>query len=140
MRLCIGCISVLLSTSLLGKVNYPCSGAPGVFYVNPDSTLGGFVASTATVDSTVTISLEAAVCERATVVEGAKVTGRAEISGRATLRGKVNVTDVAKVYGDAYLVNLHGTDLEVRDQARIYGYGFLQGDPVLCRHGSKTGK
>jgi len=119
-------------TSISQDKNYPCSGAPGVFRINPDDSLGGFVAHSATVDNTVFIELEASVCDQATVIEGAKVLGRAEVSGRATVRGKVEVSGRAKVFGEAYLVNYGGSDLRVEGDARIYGNGFLQGSVVVA--------
>ncbi len=111
--------------------NYPCSGASGTYRTNPDSTVGGFVASTATVDSTVFLDVEASVCERATVIESAKIMGRAEVSGRATVRGKVVIKDKARVYGEAYIINPNGTDLLVEDEAKIYGHAFLQGSVIV---------
>lgn len=131
--LVLGALTLSSSHLLLAfDKNYPCSGAPGIYRVNPDSSQGGFVANSATIDSTVFIELEASICDQATVIEGAKVTGRAEISGRATLRGKVHVSGQAKVYGEAYLVNYSGTDLLVQGNAKIYGNSFLQGSVVVA--------
>jgi len=111
--------------------NYPCSGAPGTYRTNPDSSAGGFVASTATIDASVFLDVEASICERATVIEGAKIMGRAEISGRTTVHGKVMVQDRARVYGEAYIINPKGTDLLVKDDAKIYGHAFLQGSVIV---------
>lgn len=119
-------------TSFSQDKNYPCSGAPGEFRVNPDDSLGGFVAHSATVDSSVFIELEASVCDQATVIEGAKILGRAEVSGRSTVRGKVEVSGQAKIYGEAYLVNYGGSDLLVQGDAKVYGNGFLQGSVVVA--------
>lgn len=63
-------ISLVLGALVLSLPNlsqakekhYPCNGAPGEFRLNPDSSQGGFVAFTATVDSSVVIDLEASVC------------------------------------------------------------------------------
>ena len=68
-------------------INYPCSGAPGIYRVNPDQTLGGFVAKTAIVDATVIIGQEASVCDRATLLEGAQLQDKSIVSGRATVPG-----------------------------------------------------
>ena len=128
----LGIISLLMSTSAFAVKNYPCSGAPGTYRDNPDGSEGGFVASTATVDSTVHLELDASVCERAIIIEGAKILGRAEVSGRATVRGKVIIQDRAKAYGEAYIINPHGSDLVVKDEAKIYGHGFLQGSVTVA--------
>ena len=69
------------------SMHIPCDGLPGATHINPDSSTGGFVAATATVDPTVYIASEASVCERAIVIEGAKVLDKAIISGTATVRG-----------------------------------------------------
>jgi carbonic anhydrase/acetyltransferase-like protein (isoleucine patch superfamily) len=123
-----GCLALLLlNISHANEKNYPCSGVPGAYITNPDGSEGGFVASSATVDPTVHLEMNASVCERASVIEGAKVLDYAEVSGRAIVRGKVIIQDRAKVYGEAYVINLGGDHLVVRDEAKIYGHGFLQG-------------
>lgn len=131
----IGFLAVLLPTISHATIkNYPCSGAPGAHITNPDGSIGGYVALTATVDSTIYLDSNASVCERSTVIEGAKILGQAEISGRATVRGKVIIEDRARVYGEAYIVNMSGTDLIVRDDAKIYGHGFLQGSVLIANN------
>lgn len=132
-------ISLVLGALVLSLPNlsqakekhYPCNGAPGEFRLNPDSSQGGFVAFTATVDSSVVIDLEASVCDQATVIEGAKIKHRAEVSGRATVRGGVQISNQSKIYGEAYIANFSGSDLLVEDSARIYGNAFLQGSVVV---------
>ena len=133
-------ISLVLGALVLSLPNlsqakekhYPCNGAPGEFRLNPDSSQGGFVAFTATVDSSVVIDLEASVCDQATVLEGAQIKHRAEVSGRATVRGLVEIIDQAKVYGEAYVVNFSGSNLKVQDRAHVYGNGFLQGSVIIA--------
>lgn len=110
---------------------YPCNGASGSLHINPDNTIGGFVASTATVDSTVSITADAQVCERATVIEGVKLTDRAKISGKATVRGHVLLGGRAEIFGEAYVLNPVGDDLIINELAKIYGNAFLQGALVI---------
>lgn len=112
-------------------INYPCSGAPGSYRINPDGSEGGFVAASATVDSSIFIEINASVCEKAIVIEGVKLKGEVEVSGRATVRGKVVVQDRAKIYGESYIINPNGSELLVKDMAKIYGNSFLQGSVVV---------
>lgn len=53
------CIFLLAPVTHANNKNYPCSGAMGSYYTNPDGTPGGFVANSATVDTSVTIGVEA---------------------------------------------------------------------------------
>jgi UDP-3-O-[3-hydroxymyristoyl] glucosamine N-acyltransferase len=125
------CLGLILSANVShARMAYPCSGYPGSYHTNPDSSVGGFVASSAFVDSTVSISPEASVCERATVIEGAVITDRSVISGKATVRGQVQISGKAKVYGESYIFNQDGEHLVVMDDAQIYGHAFLQGGQV----------
>ena len=117
--------------SFANNKNYPCSGASGAYHTNSDETVGGFVASTATVDPSVTIAPEASVCERATVIEGAIISGRAVITGKATVRGIVEVSEEAKVYGEAYVINNNGNRLLIDGQAHVFGQAFVQGSVII---------
>lgn len=123
--------ALVLLPSLSFAKSYPCQGMSGSYHTNPDSSVGGFVASTAHVDSTVTITEDAAVCERATVSGNAIISDRAEISGRSSVDGEVIVSGKARVYGEAYLTNPTGEAMLVTDDAKIYGFAFLQGSVVV---------
>ncbi len=46
-------MGILFAGSAIANVNYPCSGAPGAYRTNPDSTPGGYVATSATIDCNV---------------------------------------------------------------------------------------
>lgn len=129
-KICFLAVATAASVSS-ANVNYPCSGAPGVYRTNPDQSPGGFVAKTATVDATIKMEPETSVCERATVIEGAQLLGRASISGKATVRGNVIISDNVKVYGEAYVINPGGGLLYVKNNAKIYGHGFLQGSIIV---------
>ena len=125
-------LSPLLFVSISSaNVNYPCSGAPGAFHTNPDQSIGGFVAKSAFVDATVKMETETSVCDRATVLEGVQLLGRASVSGKATVRGDVVISDEAEVFGEAYIINPAGGTLFVKENAKIYGHGFLQGSVVV---------
>lgn len=127
----IGLCCLLLSSFSNAKVHYPCSGVPGAYRANPDTTPGGFVASTATVDATIFVGPEASICERSTVIEGAKILDEAVISGTATVRGKVQVGQTSKIFGDAYLMNLGGDSMFISGSAKVYGRAFLQGSIIV---------
>lgn len=124
-------VAVLSFTASAADFVYPCQGQSGAFRTNPDNTLGGFVASTASVDATVVISPDATVCGSATVVEGAFITDRAIISGRSTVRGNVQIAGKAAVYGDAYVTNQNGERMLITDNAKIYGQAFINGSVVI---------
>lgn len=126
-----GLIISIVPSMAYANLNYPCSGVAGSYHTNPDSSVGGFVASTASVDNTVIIHSEASVCDKAVVIEGVTLEDRSVVEGKATVRGKVIVSGNAKVYGEAYVINTNGTDLVVADDARIYGHAFLQGSVVV---------
>ena len=110
---------------------YPCQGQSGTYRTNPDTTLGGFVADTASVDATVVISPDASVCGSATVIEGAYITDRSIIGGRSTVRGNVQIAGKASVYGDAYVTNQNGERMLITDTAKIYGQALINGSVVI---------
>jgi len=122
---------LLLSSYAIAKNNLPCGGVPGAVHINPDQSIGGFVASTAFVASTVTVAPEASVCERANVFDGASILDRAELSGNSTVRGLVNVGGTSRIYGNAYVVNFNGERMLVHEQSKIYGRAFLQGSLII---------
>lgn len=124
-------VGALFSLSSHAMKIYPCNGAPGTFRVNPDNSLGGFVASTATVDASIFLTQESQICERATVVEGVKLTDRSKISGKATVRGKVLIGGRAEIFGDAYVINPAGENMVINENAKIYGKAFLQGSVIV---------
>ena len=130
-KVLLGLAPILFSNFSVANVNYPCSGAPGVFHTNPDQSIGGFVAKTAIVDATVKMEPETSVCDRAVVLEGVQLLGRSSISGKATVRGDVIVSDEAEIFGEAYVINAGGGLLSVKENAKIYGHGFLQGSVVV---------
>lgn len=126
-----GLAPLLISNLTNASLNYPCSGVPGAFHVNADQSPGGFVARTAIVDASVKMEPETSVCDRAVVIEGVQLTGKAVISGKATVRGDVIVSDEAEIFGEAYVINPGGGLLFVKENAKIYGHGFLQGSVVV---------
>jgi len=83
-----------------------CFAAP---HINPDGSIGGWVAETALVEPTCWLDPDAEVLEYAQVRDGARILGCAVISGFAVVAGKaiVNdwalVTEAAIVQGSAYV-------------------------------------
>jgi NDP-sugar pyrophosphorylase family protein len=86
-------------------------------HVNPDGSVGGWVAKTATVSPTATIAFDAAVYGTAVVSGSARVLDKATVSGSAV------VTD-ALIAGDA----------TVEGNARIHGKVELSGRTVIDGH------
>ena len=83
-----GVMALCLLTSpvfAISNKTRPCEGAPGSFRTNPVSSLGGFVASTATVGPLPTLSPETQVCQFAVLKGAVKVMDRAIVSGRTSL-------------------------------------------------------
>lgn len=126
-----GLSPLLLSTAVLANKNYPCSGAPGAYHTNADQSVGGYVARTATVDNSVFMEAETSVCDRAVVIEGVKLLGKSSVSGKATVRGDVIISDEAEISGESYVINPGGGFLYVKENAKVYGHGFLQGSVVV---------
>ncbi len=131
-KVLLGLSPLIISNFTHASMNYPCSGVPGAYHVNADQTIGGFVAKTATVDASVKMEPETSVCDRAVVIEGVQLLGKAIVSGKATVRGDVIVSEEAEIYGEAYVINPGGGFLYVKDNAKIYGHGFLQGSVVVA--------
>lgn len=82
-------------------------------HVNPDGSIGGWVANTAVVGSNVNISFDAEVFDNAilsnnvTLSDNAKVYGQALISGNAKIGGNATVSGKAVVDGEADISGNH---------------------------------
>lgn len=88
----------------------PCGGALAFAHKNPDGSIGGFVAKTASVAASVTVDSSSTVCEKSIVQGNAKIVKGSEISGKAIIEGSAfinssKVKDNAKVYGNAVVTN-----------------------------------
>jgi len=105
-------------------------------HTNPDGSVGGWVAYTATVESTVFVGPDAQVYHnaivfnRAKVFGNAKVFGDAEVYGNAKVFGNARVYDNAKVFGDAevYGYALVVNNAKVYDNAEVCGDATVYGD------------
>ncbi len=94
----------------LNSFGVPCGGAPGKNHKNPDGSVGGFVADTASSASTATIDSTSSVCERAVIQGNAKVRSGSQISGSAVIEGNSNVSSssikgMARVLGNSSVTN-----------------------------------
>jgi UDP-3-O-[3-hydroxymyristoyl] glucosamine N-acyltransferase len=72
-------------------------------HTNPDGTIGGWVAETATVDATCWVAETAEVKEYAQVAGGAKVLGEASVSGFARINGPVILDDWCTITDDVLI-------------------------------------
>jgi UDP-3-O-[3-hydroxymyristoyl] glucosamine N-acyltransferase len=74
---------------------------PAAQHINPDGSIGGWVAATATVEATAYVGPEALVFGKARVYDSAWVYGEAQMYGSAWVYGEAQVSGDAWVYGDA---------------------------------------
>ena len=72
---------------------------PAYRHRNPDGSIGGWVADTASVDDTAYISENAKVFGTAQVFENARVSGNAQVFGNAEVFGTAHVYGNAQVFG-----------------------------------------
>jgi len=81
-------LSFFISTSVLAN---PCNGAVGAFHTNPDSSIGGFVAATATAAPTAYIGMNSEVCQTAKVLGSAVVLGTSRILQSARIEDSATI-------------------------------------------------
>lgn len=132
-------LSLFLSFSAHATLaGYPCDGVPGAWRANPDSSPGGFVATSATVEPAVIIGADATVCEYAKLYGNVVLEDRAKVSGRATVSGNVFIKNTAEVFGDAQLINLGGgSSLVIEGESLVGGNAILNGT-VTVRDSSQV--
>lgn len=101
-----------LFLSLLAPIQVfaDCGGVPGKPHNNQDGSLGGFIASTATVARTVKVDSSSTVCERARVQGNARILSGSKISGEAKIEGSPQIVSStvkgqAKVLGSSRVSN-----------------------------------
>ena len=92
--------------------NFGDGPVPAAQHTNPDGSVGGWVAATASVAATAWVS------DNAQVYGDARVYGAARVSGTARVYGTAQVSGDARVYGIA----------QVYDAARVYGTARVFGD------------
>jgi len=124
---------------------------PARRHVNPDGSMGGWVAITAKVDDTAFINEDACVYgnaqvwDTARVCHASKVYGWAKVSGEARLFGSAHVFGNARVYEKVIIqerAKVHGNaevsgKAELHDDAQAYGEARLWGEASL-HGGSKV--
>lgn len=88
---------------------------------NPDGSVGGWVADTATVEPTAYVGADAKVYGNATVLDDAVLSGRATVSGNATVSGRARVAGDAQVSSSAW----------VSGRAVVYGNARVGGDTIV---------
>lgn len=87
----------------------PCDGAAGKNHTNPNGSIGGFVANTATVSRTVTIDTLSEVCDLAKISGNAQIKGKTEILGSTEISGNAIVADsrlysAPKILGSSVII------------------------------------
>ncbi len=93
-------------------------------HINPDGSLGGWIANSANVEGTVTIGPKATVFGLASVEGRAMVTGygevcdNAKVSELAQIKGRSRVSEAAHVFGRAII---DGEDTSIGGKAQVYG-------------------
>ena len=90
-------------------------------HTNPDGSLGGWVAESATVEPGVQLHQDARVYGRARIESGAEVDGPAHISEQACVTGSGYMSGFSVIQGDA---RLEGT---------MFGYTVLAGDSFVAK-------
>jgi carbonic anhydrase/acetyltransferase-like protein (isoleucine patch superfamily) len=119
---------------------------PSHQHINPDGSLGGWVADTATVSATVFVEGKARVYGNARVSGKAWVSGDAQVygnaqvfenalvSGKAWVSGKARVSEEARVYGNAWVCGNACVSEKawVCGDARVYGKARVSGDTEIC--------
>jgi len=111
-------------------------------HINPDKTLGGWVADTAEVDHAAFVGVNAQVYDCARVYDVAHIGGRtrihgnATICGRARISGAANISDRAWVAGDSII----GGSSVISGKARIGGSARVRGMAVIAGEARVTGE
>lgn len=145
----LGLSFIALSSLSFASVNgVPCSGVPGSYHINPDTSVGGFVASSALVDSSITIGEEAAPCGGAAGKfhvnpngsAGGFVANSALVSKLATIELNSIVCDKVKINGSAQIKGkseiLGFTEINGNVQisgSKIYSSPVISGNSVIIR-------
>jgi hypothetical protein len=96
-------------------------------HVNPDGSLGGWVADTATVEPTAYVGPDARVYENAQVFGDAQVYENAQVFGDARVYGKAQVYGRAWVFGTARVFG----DARVYGNAQVFGDARVRGTAVM---------
>ncbi len=131
-------LSMFLSFSAHATLaGYPCDGVPGTWRTNPDSSPGGFVASSAIVEPAVVIGVDATVCEYAKIYGNVVLEDRAKVTGRATVSGNVLIKNTAEVFGDAQLLNIGGGSSMVLEGESLVGGNAILNGTVSVRDSSQ---
>lgn len=114
-----GAGSAGVTEALRGLDDAPVAMSP---HTNPDGSVGGLVASTATVDATAWVDPDARVLGNAHVIDSAKVLDRSVVKGDAIVAGYAVVADRACVSERACVL----------DHAVVCDHAAVSGDAVVC--------
>lgn len=113
-------VSLIILTVAVNS--FACDHSGSARHTNPDGSLGGLVANSASVSPDAYVATTAKVCGMAKVDAGAKILGRAEISDVAWIKEYVTIQGTAKVSGGAVLQGSKGSPVTVDGRSKVYGY------------------
>ena len=105
-----------MANSQMTTYNFGAGPVPAHHHTNPDGSVGGWVATTATVAATATVGPNAQVYGSAQIGNNARISGNAQISSSAQVSGKAWVFGSAQVFGNARVCG----KARVCGSARIY--------------------
>jgi carbonic anhydrase/acetyltransferase-like protein (isoleucine patch superfamily) len=111
---------------------------PAYRHRNPDGSVGGWVAATATVNPDVYVGPHARIYGRA-VITGSYVSWNAHVFGNAWVVNRGNVSGDARVGGDALILGSVSGTARVSGNARIFGkitQGDVRSSPFFAKIGS----
>jgi len=114
---------------------------PAHRHLNPDGTLGGWVAETAYAAPTAVVGADACVYDGAVVSGLARITGAAHVYGHASVSGTAHVSENATVSGTARVsenatVSGHA---HIYKNARIHGYANVSANASISMDASVRG-
>ena len=103
--------------------------APGIpsaasRHMNPDGSVGGWVATSAYVAASVHVGYDARVYGRANVADGVRIINEASVYGNANVSGLVRIREHARVYGNSVVSGnalIMGSSARVQGSCSVYG-------------------
>ncbi len=107
---------------------------PAHRHINPNGSIGGWVANSANVEKTACIEIEALVFGNSTILDNARIYDKAQIFGDAKVTNNAKVGGKAKVYDKAHICD----DVHIYGMAKIYGEARIFGILTTNQKTNKT--
>lgn len=102
--------------------NFGSGLVPAHRHVNPDGSIGGWVADSAFVAPTAYVGSHTKIFENAQILDNARVTDYAQVYGNATVAGNAEVHDYAAIFEHA----------DISDSAKVYDNVIVCGHAFVC--------